>query len=137
MIFNLAKLNAENVVLSNEDEQFVGTELEMQSFMIVVKRLTRADKINVGADSADENGKISSGEYSKAMFVNSITEVDGFTDENQQPISIENSVRELIWEYSPDVMVEAIKKAIESFDIKDEKKSEEQEAPSLDIPTGS
>ncbi len=136
MIFNLTKLTVANVIVSNEDEQFVGTGLDLQPFMVEVKRLTRADKINIAQTSADDNGKIGTGEYSQAMFINSIVAVDGFVNEHQEPITIDKKVRELIWEHAPDEMVQAIKKAIESFDIKDEKKSEEQEAPLLDIPNG-
>lgn len=136
MQFNLSKLTQENVILSNEDEQFVGTDLELQPFMIEVKRITRADKINIASDSANDEGIISSGEYSKAMFINSIVSVDGFTDENQTPITINENVRELIWEYAPDALVDAIKGKIQSYDVKEEKKSDEPEAPSLDTPIG-
>lgn len=136
MILNLSKLTNQNIVLSNEDEQFIGTDLELQPFMIEIKRLSRADKINVATESVSENGTISSGEYSKAMFINSIVAVEGFTNENNEPITLEKQVRELVWEFAPDALVNAIKEKIDSFDIKEEKKSEEQEPVLADTPNG-
>ena len=136
MIFNLAKLKSENIVLTNEDEQFVGSDLELQPFMVEVKRLSRADKIDVAGEAMDDNGEISSGKYSESMFKASIVSADGFTDELQQPISMEGGVVDLIWEYAPDTLVNAIKEKIQSFDILAEKKSEASEVDSLDTPVG-
>ena len=137
MIFNLAKLKSENIILTNEDEQFVGTELELQPFMIEVKRLSRSEKIDVATKALGNEGTISSGKYSEVMFKEAIVSVDGFTDENQVPITLKDGVVGLIWEYAPDTMVNAIKDAIQSFDISEEKKSESLETDSLDTPTGS
>ena len=137
MIFNLAKLKSENIILTNEDEKFVGTELELQPFMIEVKRLSRSEKIDVATKALGDEGAISGGKYSEVMFKEAIVNVEGFTDENQQPISLEAGVVGLIWEYAPDTMVNAIKDAIQSFDISEEKKSDQQEQDSLDTPNGS
>ena len=137
MIFNLAKLTSENVILTNEDDQFVGTDLELQPFIIEVKRLTRAETIDVARVAMNEDGTLSGGKYSEAIFVSSIVSVDGFTDENNNPIGMDDKVVNLIWEYAPDTLVNAIKEKIESFKMNDEKKSESSENDSLDIPTGS
>ena len=137
MIFNLAKLTSENVILTNEDDQFVGTDLELQPFIIEVKRLTRAETIDVASVAMNEDGTLSGGKYSEAIFVSSIVSVDGFTDENNNPIGMDDKVVNLIWEYAPDTLVNAIKEKIESFKMNDEKKSESLENDSLDIPNGS
>lgn len=134
MKFNLAKLKADNIIIANTDDVFAGTELAEEGFTVEVKRLTRAEKIDVSSNALDENGNVSQGEYSKAMFVSSIVAVGGFTDENGEEITIEKHVRELIWEYSPDQLVDEIRKAIESYRLVDEKKSELLESDLVDTP---
>ena len=67
------------------------------------------------------------------LFLASITAVDGFVDENQAPIGLDDGVADIIWEYSPDVLVNAIKDKMQSFTAVEEKKSEALE-PDL-VPT--
>ena len=137
MIFNLNKLKSENIILTNTDEQFVGTDLELQEFMIEVKRLSRADKIDVASEAMGENGTISSGKYSEAMFKASIVNIEGLTDEEGNAITMDTKAVDLIWEYAPDLMVNAIKEKIESFNVVAEKKSESLENGYQDTPIGS
>lgn len=137
MIFNLNRLKSENIILTNTDEQFVGTDLELQEFMIEVKRLSRADKIDVASEAMGDNGTISSGKYSEAMFKASIVNIEGLTDEEGNAITMETKAVDLIWEYAPDLMVNAIKEKIESFNVVAEKKSESLENGYQDTPIGS
>ena len=137
MIFNLNKLKSENIILTNTDEQFVGTDLELQEFMIEVKRLSRADKIDVASEAMGDNGTISSGKYSEAMFKASIVNIEGLTDEEGNAITMDTKAVDLIWEYAPDLMVNAIKEKIESFNVVAEKKSESLENGYQDTPIGS
>jgi len=136
MIFNLKKLNNDNKFLSNTDEKFIGTELELQEFTVEVKRLTRAQTIDMSVDSLDEKGQISSGEFSKLKFVNSIADVIGITNEDGQEIGIKEGARELIWEYAPDLLLNAIKETIASYDIAEQKKSESLETDSQNTQSG-
>lgn len=115
MVLNLSKIKNDNKTVQVED------------LLVEVKRLSRSEKIDVSTKAMGEDGEISSGEYSKAMFVASITDIDGLTDENGNKIGIEEHARELIWEYGEDKVVEAIKDAIQSFEVAEEKKSEELE----------
>lgn len=125
MKFNLAKLKEnENVLITNTDEAFVGTELANEPFSIEIKRLSRAEKIDTMSNAVTSDGKISNGEYSKALFVASIASVENMVDEHGQELSIEDGIREIIWEYGSDVLVERIKAVIQSFNEIDEKKSE-------------
>ena len=135
MIFDLTKLKNDNIILTNEDDQFNDTDLQGQSFTSEIKRLSRADKIDVATESMTEDGKISSGKYSEAMFKAAIVDVDGFTDENHMAIPTDHAIG-LIWEYAPDTLVEAIKAKIQSFDIMSEKKSEVSTTDFQDTPAG-
>lgn len=137
MIFYLNRLKSENIILTNTDEQFVGTDLELQEFMIEVKRLSRADKIDVASEAMGDNGTISSGKYSEAMFKASIVNIEGLTDEEGDAITMDTKAVDLIWEYAPDLMVNAIKEKIESFNVVAEKKSESLENGYQDTPIGS
>lgn len=136
MIFNLAKLNSDNKFIQNTDEVFKDTPLAQEDFSIEVQRLSRSEKIDVSSKAMDADGKLSAGEYSKQLFINSIVAVDGMTDENGNEITIQDKVRELIWEYAPDVLVEAVKNQIESFNVIEEKKSEPLETDSENTPIG-
>ncbi len=120
----MLKKNNESIILDNTDEAFTGTPLADESFMIEISKLKRADNINILNGSVDEDGNIKQGDYSKKHFIASISAVDGFVDENQAPISIEDGVRELIWEHGSDVLVTTINSKIKSFNILEEKKTE-------------
>ena len=126
----------ESIILDNTDEAFVGTPLASEAFMIEITKLKRADNINLLHSSTDEDGNIKQGTYSKNLFIASITSADGFVDENQVPIGVEDGVAEIIWEYSPDVLVNAIKVKFQSFTAIDEKKSETPENDSETTPVG-
>ena len=124
MIFNLASLKEDNTVITNTDEAFVGTTLADSPFSIEIKRLKRAEKIDTMSKAVDAEGNISNGQYSKALFVASIAKVDGITDENGTPLTFEDGIREIIWEYGADILVEKIKSVIQGFNKVEEKKSE-------------
>jgi len=132
MAIMLKKQN-ETVILDNTDEAFNGTPFANEAFMIEVTKLPRSESINMLSSSVDEDGNIKQGDYSKNLFIASITAVDGFVDENQAPIGLDDGVADIIWEYSPDVLVNAIKNKIQSFTAVEEKKSEALE-PDL-VPT--
>ena len=135
MAIMLKKTN-ESVILDNTDEAFAGTPLADESFMIEISKLKRADNINLLSGSVDEDGNIKQGDYSKNQFIASISAVDGFVDENQAPISIEDGVRELIWEHGSDVLVTTINSKIKSFNILEEKKTEVLEEDLVPIVPG-
>ena len=119
----MLKKNNESIILDNTDEAFAGTPLADETFMIEISKLKRADNINLLSGSVGEDGTIKQGDYSKTQFIASITNVDGFVNENQEPINIEDGVRELIWEHGSDLLVTAINSKIKSFsDIEDKKK---------------
>lgn len=122
MILNLAKFNTDTVLLTNTDEAFVGTTIAESPFSIKIKRLSRVEKIDTMSEALGEDGKISNGRYSRALFINSIAEVDGFVDENGDAIT--EGIREIIWEIAPDALVGKIKEVIEGFNSSEEKKSE-------------
>lgn len=130
MVFNLASLKEDNTVITNTDEAFIGTVLADSPFSVEIKRLKRAEKIDTMSSAVDENGNISNGEYSKTLFVNSIASVDGMVDENNQPLGLEDGIREIIWEYGSDTLVEKIKSVIQGFNEVEQKKSEELESDS-------
>ena len=111
-------------------------EVEHDDCIVTVKRLTRSEKIDLSSNALGEDGKIQMGEYSKLMFVNSIEDVEGLTNEANQPITVEEHARELIWEYAPETFVNDIKDAIESFTKADEKKSELLEDDSIPTQIG-
>ena len=115
MVLNLSKIKNDNKTVQVED------------LLVEIKRLSRAEKIDVSIKAMGEDGELSSGEYSKAMFIASIADIDGLTDENGNKIGIAEHARELIWEYASDKVVQDIRDAIQSFEIADEKKSEESE----------
>ena len=128
MVFNLSKLNNnENIVLSSTDEIFTNTSLANQGFSIEIQKINRADGIDMLTGSVDSEGNISNGQYSRALFIASIVAVDGFVDENQQPITIEDGIREILWEYGDDLLIDAVKSKIKGFKAYEEKKSESQE----------
>lgn len=124
MKFNLARINDQTKVIKSTDEAFEGTPLEGEGFAIEVKKLKRAEKIDTMSKAVLDDGTISNGEYSKALFISSIQAVSGFVDENEEEITIEDGIAELIWENAPDVLVEEVKKAIQSFNEIEEKKSD-------------
>ena len=130
MAIMLTKKN-ESVILDNTDEAFTGTAFADETFMIEISKLKRADNINILTASVDEDGNIKQGDYSKNLFIASITSVDGFVDENQVPMGVDENVAEVIWEHSPDVLVNAIKSKIQSFTAIEEKKSETPENDSV------
>lgn len=136
MVLNLSRLNNDNIIISNTDDKFVGTELEMQDFTIEVKRLDRAATIDISMGALDADGKIQTGKFSKLKFIGSIVEAVGFKDENGNDIGEAQHIKELIWEYSPDSLLTAIKEAIASYDITDEKKSDSLESDSQLTQTG-
>jgi len=114
--FNLAKLKENNKVsVKNTDEAFDNSPLANQEFEVVVSKLTRSQKIDIATEAMDGE-KISNGKYSKAMFIKSIREIEGMEVEG------EADIREVIWEYGDDVLVDAIKQAIDSFTNADEEK---------------
>ena len=119
----LQKTN-DSVILDNTDEAFVDTPLANESFMIEISKLRRSDNINLLTDSVGEDGKIKQGDYAKRLFITSITAVDGFVDENQAPISLEDGVANVIWEYSPDALINAINAKIQGFTAIEDKKKE-------------
>lgn len=120
----MLKKKDESVILDNNDEAFVGTEFASEPFSIEITKLRRSANIDILTMSVGEDGNISQGDYSREMFVRSITDIDGFVDENQQPLTVADGIAEIIWEYSPDVLVNAIKAKIQSFNAIEEKKSE-------------
>ena len=126
MVFNLASLKQDNVLVTNTDEAFIGTSVAESPFAIEVKRLTKVEKIDTIGKSLDADGNISNGEYSKVLFINSIASTEGFQDENGNELTLEDGVREIIWEYAPDILVDKVKKIIEDFNGNEEKKSEVQ-----------
>jgi ribosomal protein L22 len=127
MKFNLARLNEDTKIVANTDEVFAGTELAEQAFTVTVQKLKRAEKIDTMSKAVKDDGTISNGLYSQALFVSSIQAVDGFVDENGANITLEDGVAEIIWEYAPDALVEEIKKVIQSFNAIDEAKKKEPE----------
>ena len=127
--FNLAKLNENEVTIDNTHEAFNGTEFADKPFKIELKRIKRTNKIDIQSESIGEDGKMKFGTYTKKVFVQSIIGVDGFVDENNEPITLEDGIREIIFEYGDDLLVNAIKNEIEAMDkAESEKKSE--------LPTG-
>jgi hypothetical protein len=136
MKFNLASLNNETKTITNADEAFIGTALAEQPFRVEVSRMSRANKIDTMSKAVLPDGTISNGEYSKALFIASVSDVNGFEDENGTPLGLEDDVVSLIWEYSPDALVEEIKAAIQNFNAIEEKKVETQEQGSVVLPLG-
>lgn len=136
MKFNLSELQDDNVIITNTDEAFIDTVLADEPFTIEVKRLKRAEKIDTMSASVDANGNISNGSYSKTLFINSITSVSGMVDENNQPLGIDEGIREIIWEYGSDVLVEKVKAVIQSFNAVEDKKKEEPESDLETTPVG-
>ena len=136
MIFNLAKLKEDSIFVTNTDSAFAGTTLADSPFSIEVKRLKREEKIDTMSKALDGEGNISNGVYSKTLFINSIASVDGMLDENGNPIGLEDGIREIIWEYGADILVDRVKKAIESFNAVEEKKSEVLEGDLEPTPIG-
>lgn len=128
MVFNLQSLKEDNVVITNTDEAFIGTVLADSLFSVEIKRLKRAEKIDTMSKAVDGEGNISNGEYSKALFVASIADVDGMVDEKGTPLGLEDGIREIIWEYGSDVLVEKIKAVIQSYNATEDKKKEEVES---------
>lgn len=124
MVINLQKLEEDKKVIEHDE------------CIVTIQRLARSEKIKVEGDSLDEEGNLDIAKHSKNKFVASITEVEGLTDENQEPITIEKHARELIFEYGSDEMVTKIMKAINSFTVAEEKKSEELENDSTDTQIG-
>ena len=135
MAIMLKKQN-ETIVLDNTDEAFADTVFANEPFIIEISKLPRAETINILTGSVDDEGVLKQGDYSKLLFIASITNVDGFVDENQQPIGLEDGVSEIIWEYSPDILVNAIKAKIQSFNAVEEKKKETSEQDLVGIPAG-
>ena len=135
MAIMLKKKN-ETVSLSNTDEAFVGTPLANEPFVIEITKIKKAESINMLSASANEDGTIKQGDYSRDLFISSISNVDGFVDENQEHLGIDEGFREIVWEYGSDILVEAIKDKIKSLSDSGEKKSEIQENDSVTIPAG-
>ena len=136
MKFNLARLNEDTKIVANTDEVFAGTELAEQAFTVTVQKLKRADKIDTMSKAVKDDGTISNGLYSQALFVSSIQAVDGFVDENGANITLEDGVANIIWEYADDALVEEIKKAIQSFNKQEEAKKKEPEEDLVVTQTG-
>lgn len=136
MKFNLSELQDDNVIITNTDEAFADTVLADEPFTIEVKRLKRAEKIDTMSASVDANGNISNGSYSKTLFINSITSVSGMVDENNQPLGLDEGIREIIWEYGSDILVERVKAVIQSFNAVEDKKKEEPESDLETTPIG-
>jgi hypothetical protein len=136
MKFNLARLNEDTKIVANTDEVFAGTELAEQAFTVTVQKLKRADKIDTMSKAVKDDGTISNGLYSQALFVSSIQAVDGFVDENGANITLEDGVANIIWEYADDALVEEIKKAIQSFNKQEEDKKKEPEIGVTDTQIG-
>ena len=136
MKFNLARLNEDTKIVANTDEVFAGTELAEQAFTVTVQKLKRADKIDTMSKAVKDDGTLSNGLYSQALFVSSIQAVDGFVDENGANITLEDGVANIIWEYADDALVEEIKKAIQSFNKQEEDKKKEPEIGVTDTQIG-
>jgi|FLOH01.1.fsa_nt_gi hypothetical protein len=136
MKFNLARLNEDTKIVANTDEVFAGTELAEQAFTVTVQKLKRAEKIDTMSKAVKDDGTISNGLYSQALFVSSIQAVDGFVDENGANITLEDGVANIIWEYADDALVEEIKKAIQSFNKQEEDKKKEPEIGVTDTQIG-
>lgn len=127
------KLNrsSDNVILSSEDEQFVGTILEGQGFTIEIKKILRAEGIDSAQKASNTDGSFSNGAYSKANFCDGIVTISGITNEDETTATAED-----IWEYAPNILVGAVRKVIDGFNAIDEKKSELVEQDSNDSQTG-
>ena len=137
MQINVAKLKANTeVVITDKDECFVGTDLEGADFEVVVKRLSKVEKIDTAQEGQDDEGNFSNGLYSKALFTKSIVDVVGIKNELGQELTIEDGVADIIWEYAPDALSDRIKEVIQSFNKSEQKKSESLETDSAVTPAG-
>ena len=135
MALMLKKKN-ETVILDNTNEVFEGTPFANEPFMVEIKKISRSERINLLSSSVGEDGMIKQGDYSRDLFVLSVCGADGFVNENQEPLNVEDGVALMIWDNGSDLLVDAIKDKIQSFTAVEEKKSETLEIDSPTIPAG-
>lgn len=124
MKINLAKLteSREKVIASESDIFAEYPKLHNSGFEITIKRLGRSENIDI-VTSLGENA--TAGERSKAVFINSITDVKGIEDEETgNEITIENGIRELIWDYESDLASVLDAEMVKLTKGEEEKKSE-------------
>ncbi len=136
MKFNLNELKNDNIIITNDDEAFIGTVLADEPFSIEIKRLTQVEKIDTLQGATNDEGEFSNGEYTKSLFIASMAGVEGIVNEHNQPIGIEDGIREIIWEHGSDTLRNKIKTVISTFNINDDKKKEELEENLETTPAG-
>lgn len=134
MKINLAKLKEQQeVVISSTDEIFKNYEsLFDTGFSITIKRLGRTEQIDLVSGLGEDT---SAGERSKAFFVNSIIDVSGFEDENGTPMEMEHGIRDLIWDYMPNLAT-ILEKEIAKLSKAEEEKKSDNESDSEDMLIG-
>jgi len=128
----MIKKKSETTTLRNTEDVFKGSPFEAEPFAIEIKKISRSERINLLSGSVNEDGTIKQGDYSRDLFVLSIISVEGFVDENQTPLTVEDGVALIIWDNGSDLLVDAVKDKIQSFTAVEEKKSETLEN---DLPT--
>ena len=136
MKLQLSKLENGVTVIDNTYPLFEGTELAEDIFSIEVKRLSRADTIDISQKAFDEDGNISNGEYSKALFIASLGDATGFYDEDGVELESGDQLKEVIWEIAPNKLVEAIKNEISNFQAGEVEKKSETETSMTAMPDG-
>lgn len=132
----MIKKNSETTTLRNTEDTFKGSPFETEPFAIEIKKISRSERINRLHESVNEDGTIRQGDYSRDLFVSSIVKVEGFVNEEQEPLTVEDGVALIIWENCPDLLVDAIKDKIQKFTAIEEKKSETLENDLPTIPAG-
>lgn len=124
MKINLAKLTeSREKVITSDSDIFEGTDLHNQGFSVTIKRLGRTEQIDMIQELGED---ATAGKQSKAIFINSIVGVEGFEDENGTPMGLEHGVRELIWDYFPELTTILEKEITALTKGEEEKKSDSE-----------
>jgi hypothetical protein len=127
MKLNLKKIEDNKIELTNNSIVFADTELANSEFSVTIQKLNRADKIDVAQNSFDGEDTIKMGLYSKNLFMTSIVNAQGFTNEDGAELEFNEDLKEVIWEIAPDELINAIKDITDGFNKSDEEKKSDTE----------
>ena len=124
--FDTENLKKETALISSTDAVFKDTDLENTGFKIMVREPMREDVTNFIHANVNDKGDVNQGSFQKALFLNGIVAVEGIVDKNQNPITLEDGVREILFEYSSQILKDEIFSKIQSLTESSNKKKETQ-----------
>ncbi len=140
------KKKQQGVLVSNTDEVFAGTSLEFKDFTIAITYMSRVDKINFDMNvERDEEGTVKDlGQFSKDSFLARIGDIEGFdVVDNQNKVYSEEELKaaginklDFLYDEAEDILMEAIRDAIDKMDGKEVEKKKAPEPDSIDTPIG-